>query len=200
MPFLNADQIAETMPPDHQSPEREAGRLLLERWDNLAARRRAFAVETTLASRSFAPRLRRLRQDGWRVYLVFVASPDPALNLARVACRVRAGGHDIPEETIRRRFAAGRENLTGLYAPLADRHFVFCNDDLAGPELLERGGNGPAADSTFDDGDEVQRRFSVAVREVLWDHQRSGNTVAIWRDGAVRVLPPDEITVSPLCG
>ncbi len=56
-------------------------------------------------------------------------------------------------------------------------------------------GNGKAATSVFDDTREVTRRFSLAVREALLDHKRAGNPVAIWRDGKVVIVPPEEIEV-----
>ncbi len=47
--------------------------------------------------------------------------------------------------------------------------------------------------SVFEDVDELTRRFGIAVREALLDHKRAGNSVAIWRDGKVVIVPPEEI-------
>jgi len=130
MPFLNADEIARALPADYEgNRELESGRQLLRRMDSLAAEGRSFAVETTLASRSLAPRLRDLQSAGYTVSLFFFFVPTPDLCVERVASRVRRGGHDIPEPTIRRRFNAGLQNFLNIYAPLADEWRVLQNTD-----------------------------------------------------------------------
>lgn len=83
---------------------------MLHRLHALAAARETFAFETTLASRNFAPWLRSLKSH----------LPTPDLAVARVAERVRQGGHDVPETVIRRRFAAGLTSFFTLFEPVAD--------------------------------------------------------------------------------
>lgn len=58
--------------------------------------------------------------SGYRFHLIFLWLPSADLAVARVAERVRRGGHDIPEATIRRRYATGLQNLFTLYLPMAD--------------------------------------------------------------------------------
>jgi predicted ABC-type ATPase len=92
--FVNADVIAQGL--SAFAPERhalEAGRIMLGRLDALAAARESFAFETTLATRSFAPRLSGLVDSGYRFDLLFFYLPDPAMAVRRVAQRVRTGGH-----------------------------------------------------------------------------------------------------------
>jgi len=120
--------------------------------------------------------------------LVFIASPHPDLNVARVACRVAAGGHGIPEDVIRRRYASSFAHFATLYAPLADRRYVFRNDALTGPELIEQDGSG-VGDPVFDAPEEILRRFRVGVAEALADHRLHGRTVAVWRAGGALTLP-----------
>jgi predicted ABC-type ATPase len=98
LPFLNADEIAKTLPDDTGNKEIESGRELLRRLNSLVAKRRSFAVETTLSSRSLAPKIVYLKELGYRFQLVFLCLPEPELAIERVASRVRRGGHDIPEE------------------------------------------------------------------------------------------------------
>jgi predicted ABC-type ATPase len=120
--FVNADAIAQGL--SSFAPEEvaiEAGRVMLHRLEELAAQRVSFAFETTLASRSFAPKLRNLQGNGYEFHLFFLWLPSPEMAIARVADRVRAGGHNVPEPTIRRRYAAGLRNLRTLYLPLAVR-------------------------------------------------------------------------------
>ena len=117
----------------------EDPRAMLTRLEDLARRRRSFAFETTLASRSFAPWLARRRRDGYRIALVFLWLPNAELAIARVAQRVAAGGHAVPESTIRRRFDRGLRNFFELYLPLADTWFLYDNSDLAAPRGIARG-------------------------------------------------------------
>ncbi|MFO0957918.1 MAG: zeta toxin family protein [Isosphaeraceae bacterium] len=138
--FLNADDIARSlpsMPPAHR--DFEASRVVLERMDSLAEQRDDFAIETTLASRSLAPRARRLKQAGYYFRLVYVRSASPDFSAERVAARVRLGGHDIPIDTIRRRYYSGLRNLFSLYLPLADSWDIHDNTSGMGPSLIAEG-------------------------------------------------------------
>jgi predicted ABC-type ATPase len=137
--FVNADAIAQGL--SGFSPDAAAvaaGRLMLQRIRALAATDVDFAFETTLASRSLAPRLMRLRRNGRELLLVFVWLPSPELAIERVRGRAASGGHDVPIATIRRRFARGIENFHRLYRPLVDRWWRYDNG-LAQARLAARG-------------------------------------------------------------
>lgn len=135
--FLNADEVAKTLPHYPSSAaDLEAGRLVLERMDELERRKEDFAVETTLASRSLAARVRRLRSEGYLFRLIYVWSASAEFSVERVAERVRVGGHDIPENVIRRRYRASLRNLFELYLPLADLWDVHDNTGQEGPRLI----------------------------------------------------------------
>lgn len=141
VPFLNADEIAKGLP-GYPSPATDlrAGRVLLRRIDELEAQRGSLAIETTLASRMLAPRIVRMRSIGYVFQLIFIRSPSVELCIARVAARVRSGGHAIPEATIRRRYRSGLTNFFGLYQPLADQWTVLDNTDVAGFRIIAEGG------------------------------------------------------------
>ena len=107
--FVNADVIARGL--SAFEPDRvaiAAGRIMLARLDELAAQRVDFAFETTLATRSFAPWLLGLTLSGYDVHLFFLWLSSADLAVARVADRVRAGGHHVPEAVVRRRYSAGQ--------------------------------------------------------------------------------------------
>jgi predicted ABC-type ATPase len=142
LPFLNADEIAKQLKADGNAgnADLEAGRLLLRRMDELTAQNADFAVETTLASRAFAPRVVRLRRAGYQFILHFMWLPAPEMSIARVAERVRKGGHDIPEEVIRRRYEAGLTNFFQLYEPLADVWRFYDNSRMGLPPKIMASG------------------------------------------------------------
>lgn len=98
-----------------------------------------FAIETTLASRSLASRVKRLHTAGYRFYLFFLWLPNLDVAVARVAERVSRGGYSIPNETIRRRYEAGLRNFFTLYRPLADLWRMYDNSRAGTPELIARG-------------------------------------------------------------
>lgn len=136
--FLNADLIAAGLSPfDPDRAALRAGRLLLALVDEAVARRESFAVETTLSGSGYARAIPTWKAAGYRVTVLFLRLPSEDVAIARVAERVRQGGHDIPVPTIRRRFHAGWRNFQTLYAPLADEWLLFDNAGDA-PVLLDR--------------------------------------------------------------
>ncbi|MEY4635551.1 MAG: hypothetical protein RJA55_1349 [Acidobacteriota bacterium] len=114
--FVNADVIARGLSAfDPDRAAMAAGRVMLARLDELSRQRESFAFETTLASRSFAPWLWDLRVSGYSVHLFFLWLSSPDLAVERVADRVRSGGHNVPADTIRRRYRGGVRNFFSLY-------------------------------------------------------------------------------------
>ncbi|MGB7343847.1 MAG: AAA family ATPase [Pirellulaceae bacterium] len=125
--FVNADLIAAGLSPfKPESQSVAAGRLMLDRIDELASAKETFAFETTLAGRAHTKRLQRMKTEhGYRVVMFFVWLPSVKQAIARVAIRVREGGHDIPEPTILRRYRLGIQNFGRLYAPIIDHWVVY---------------------------------------------------------------------------
>jgi predicted ABC-type ATPase len=138
--FVNADTIAHGL--SAFRPEAvafDAGRLMLERLKDLARRGEDFAFESTLATRSYAPWIAGLRDRGYTFRLFFLWLRSPDLAVERVRERVRLGGHDVPEDVIRRRYKAGLRNLHALYRPLADRWWVYDNSEPGEMPLVAAG-------------------------------------------------------------
>lgn len=128
--YVNADSIAAALSPFHpEATAIQAGRLMLDRIHSLAEQKRNFAFETTMASRSFEPFLKHCKEQGYKINLLYLWLESPELAVKRVAFRVKNGGHDVPEETIRRRYHRGLNNFLNLYVPLADDWFL-CNNSL----------------------------------------------------------------------
>lgn len=126
--FINADLIAAGLSPfAPQVAAVKAGRLMLDEMDEAVARSESFAFETTLAGLGYRRRIRLWCRLGYHVSLFFLSLPDVEAAIARVATRVRQGGHDIPESVIRRRFAAGLRNFEAVYKAEVDDWALYDN-------------------------------------------------------------------------
>jgi len=140
--FVNADTIARGLSEfDPQRVTFEAGRIMLTELKRLSVAHESFAFESTLASRTFATWIRRLIDTmGYEFVLAYIWVRNPDLAVERVAARVRAGGHDVPEEVIRRRWSRSTHNLWNLYLPLAHRWCIYDNSDGVSAERVAEGG------------------------------------------------------------
>ncbi len=124
--FLNADEIQREARIFRHPVS--AGRELLRRLDQLFRDRETFAVETTLATRLYLKRIRAWSKARYRTTLHFIELPSPEDAISRVAMRVAAGGHSIPDHDVRRRFIRGLELLPS-YRSAVDRWYHWRSDD-----------------------------------------------------------------------
>lgn len=135
--FVNADLIAAGLSPF--APETvafQAGRLMLEELRRYFASRQSFAFETTLSGKVWLRHIAQWRAAGYRVELIFLKLTSAEEALARVAQRVKQGGHSIPERVVRRRFAIGFENFRRHYASVVDAWALYDNSGEQ-PQLLD---------------------------------------------------------------
>ncbi len=139
--FVNADLIAAGLAPfDPDRAAMKAGRLMLAEIYDHVRKHESFAFETTLSGRGYARHIPAWRKDGFAVKLFFLRLASPELACARVAQRVKAGGHNVPEATIRRRFTAGLRNFEEIYKPIVDEWALYDNSFVT-PTLIEEGVN-----------------------------------------------------------
>lgn len=139
--FINADLIAAGLAPF--APETaavRAGRLMLQEIEHSVRTNQSFAIETTLSGMGYLRHIAQWRAQSYRVSLFFLKLPDTGTAIARVAERVRQGGHDIPAAVIRRRFAAGWQNFERFYRDAVDDWAVYDNSGST-PVLLQWGEN-----------------------------------------------------------
>lgn len=217
--FVNADVIQK----EAGVSEIEAGRRTLERLDALTAARRDLAFETTLASRGLLPRIRQMQTAGYFCHLVFCWLPSADMAVQRVAHRVAAGGHHIPEDAVRRRYERGLENLFRDYLGVVDT-WQLMDNTLAPPRKIAwrdagqgmkvsdqriwtklsaeymkpRAEQPPVAVTQEELGwnsDDIVEAMSEAVTEALRRHKARGESIVVWRDGKVVIVPPEEIDV-----
>jgi predicted ABC-type ATPase len=128
--FVNADEIAKGLSPFQ--PEKvsfEAGRIMLNRINELLSENENFAFETTLSTKSYKSKINEAKDKGYRVTLLFFWLQNIELAKERVKIRVSEGGHNIEPEVIERRYIRGIINLFDIYLPIVDGAFIFDNSE-----------------------------------------------------------------------
>ncbi len=128
--FVNADEIAKGLSPFQ--PEKvafQAGRIMLDRINDLLKQKVNFAFETTLTTLSYQNVIKAAQKKGYKVNLLFFWLNDEKLAIERVKIRVKEGGHDIPEDVIIRRYRKGIKNLFRIFVPLCDYWLVIDNSN-----------------------------------------------------------------------
>src|SRR5680860_264019 len=137
--FVNADEIARGLSPFQ--PERagiQAGRLMLTRIKTLLESGENFAFETTLSTKTYVNFLKVAKEKGYQITLLFFWLNSVDLAISRVKTRVKEGGHNIPENVIRRRYEGGLINFFELYIPLVD-NWMFINNSGEPYEIIAEG-------------------------------------------------------------
>lgn len=128
-PFLNADNVAkEIAPDDPEGSAIAAGRIFLHQQNELIARGQSFLLESTLSGRYLVKVIRNLRQEGYRVRIVFLFVDSPDILIGRIKNRVAKGGHHIPDADVRRRFIRSGSNFWKVYRNLVDSWEPFYNN------------------------------------------------------------------------
>ena len=128
--FINADEIAKGLSPfQPESVAVQAGRIMLARMDELLQKGETFAFETTLATKSYKQKIQWAQANDYEVTLLFFWLDSPNIAKKRVAQRVAEGGHNIPLETIERRYYNGIANLFTIYIDMVDICYIFDNSE-----------------------------------------------------------------------
>ncbi len=126
--FVNADEIAKGLSPfQPENVSLEAGRIMLNRIDELLKKGVSFSFETTLSTKSYRGIILKAKEQGYKVTLLYFWLQTIELAKERVKTRVLEGGHDIPEEVIERRYERGIKNLFDIYLDIVDAVMIFDN-------------------------------------------------------------------------
>lgn len=137
--FVNADEIAKGLSPfQHEKVSLEAGRIMLNRIDELLSEKENFAFETTLSTKSYKSKIIEAKEKGYRVTLLFFWLRNIELAKERVKTRVSEGGHNIEAEVIERRYIRGIKNLFDIYLPIVDGAFIFDNSEAKHDLLADK--------------------------------------------------------------
>lgn len=129
--FVNSDEFAKSLSPfSPDAASIQASKLMLLKMNYLFRRNEDFAIETTLATRSLKRMIAKAREQGYSVTILYFWLNSPELAIERVRARVAAGGHNIPEPTIRRRYTAGLHYFFNVYRSMADRWILADNSKI----------------------------------------------------------------------
>ncbi len=196
--FVNADLIAEGLSPFR--PDLAAirsGRVMLSEIKRHAAAGRSFAFETTLSGRAYVARIRRWRAGRYHVTLFFLALPTPEEAIKRVRLRVSQGGHRVPEDVIRRRFASGRRSFADVYRHEVDEWLWYDNSNSV-PVLIKRGSRGeqmpadtPKQNKAMTDPAGVMAALLRAARRAHEIARATGTKVAVRVDDKSVEMEPN---------
>ena len=136
--FVNADLIAAGLAPfNPESVSFKAARLMLNELDEYTKSGESFAFETTLSGTHYLQRIQEWKDLGYAIKLWFIALSSSELAISRVKERVAQGGHNIPEEDIRRRYTAGLENLPKYQKVV--KSWILLDGDKTPPEQTDQG-------------------------------------------------------------
>jgi predicted ABC-type ATPase len=146
--FVNADIIAAQLNPENpESVAIQAGRMMLSQIDELLSQKKSFVLETTLATKSYVELVKKAQSLDYEVTLTYfwLESADHAIE--RVARRVKQGGHNIPDDVVRRRYENGIRNMFKLFIPIVNKWTIYDNSDytegrsiMIAEKLTEEGG------------------------------------------------------------
>jgi len=126
--FVNSDEFAKGLSPfDPGKASIQASRLMLLKTRYLFKRKEDFGIETTLSTKSLRKMIRTAREAGYYVTILYFWLHSPELAIQRVRARVASGGHNIPEDTIRRRYANGLKYFFYDYIPIVDKWILADN-------------------------------------------------------------------------
>ena len=128
--FVNADEIAKGLSPFQ--PEKvafEAGRIMLNRIDELFKNQENFAFETSLATKIYKQKIKFAKENNYNTTLFFFWLSSSDLAKERVKTRVKEGGHNIPADIIERRYVNGIKNLFDIYLEIVDQVLIFDNSE-----------------------------------------------------------------------
>ena len=129
--FVNSDEFAKGLSPfDPSKASIQASKMMLMKIRYLLQRNQDFAIETTLATRTLLKTARQAQATGYTVTLLYFWLNSQELAIERVRNRVEAGGHNIPEDTIRRRYNIGIYYFFNLYAPICERWILADNSQI----------------------------------------------------------------------
>ncbi len=136
--FVNADYIASGLSPyQPEAAAIAAGRIMLNRINNLIHSQVDFALETTLSSKTLVNTIELAKSENYEVILLYFWLSSVELAIDRIAERVKKGGHNIGDDIVERRYYRGLKNLFEIIIPIVDRFIIFNNSGKKPTKIAE---------------------------------------------------------------
>jgi predicted ABC-type ATPase len=136
IPVLDPDSIGKPLQPTTSIAfPMEGARQVLRSANDHLHRAKSFAVETTLSGKNYLRMMLDARRFGFEIVLVYIGTDNVETNLGRIRARVLAGGHDVPEADVRRRYQRSLANLP-LAVKRSDHTILFDNSTQEGYRLV----------------------------------------------------------------
>jgi predicted ABC-type ATPase len=131
--YLGADAYASQLNPDDvEAVQIQAGRLFITELSNAIAAKESIIVESTISGKTLVRHICDARKQGYHVYILHIYLESVELSIYRVQLRVKQGGHNVPEDALRRRFPKSRENFWKRYRHLAHEWELYYNSPSQG--------------------------------------------------------------------
>lgn len=164
--FVNSDEFAKSLSPfDPSAASVSASRYMLMKIMYLLERNEDFCIETTLATRTLANVIRDAQRRGYYVTIIYFWLNSVNLGIERVRARVAAGGHNIPEDVLVRRYHIGLKYFFESYISLCDRWVLADNTKIPFTVVAEG-----TKDLTFIKDNEKYRKIQNILKEYNEQH------------------------------
>ena len=174
--FVNSDEFAKGLSPfDPSKAAIQASKYMILKFRYLLKKQKDFAVETTLATRTLLKTVKMAQDAGYTVTLLYFWLNSPEMAIERVKARVAAGGHDIPEDTIRRRYSVGIYYFFHSYAPICERWILADNSQIPFRVIAE----GSKLDLINIKDRETYERIRKMAQEAHRDDEEKGNILSL---------------------
>lgn len=135
--FLNADEIEKTLDINERT-SLKAGKIFFERLNKYIDENKNFIIETTLSGNYLSKFIVRLKKKRYKITLFFVFLESPLVCIDRIKYRVKKGGHNIPDEDVKRRYYRGKMNFWNEYKSKVNDWYLFYNSNQ-NPERIAFG-------------------------------------------------------------
>lgn len=127
LPFLNADEITIELSPHLERVRIKAGKIFFKKMEEYMADEKSFIFETTLAGKYLVRYIKRLKENGYKIELIYIFVESVEEAIRRIDIRVRKGGLHVPKEDIKRRFKRSKVNFWNMYRSMVDSWEIFLN-------------------------------------------------------------------------
>jgi len=141
IPFINADEIAESLGGNFEKVRIRAGKLFFEKLGDSLSQNKTFAIESTLSGKYLLKIIEKAKELSFEIHIIYLFLDNPNTNIARIQARVRAGGHHVPSEDVIRRFFRSRTLFWSTYRKLVNRWELIYNSDESFVEVCSGNSN-----------------------------------------------------------